>query len=151
MVFKFSLLALTPSLETWWARWLISSQKYLHLVGFSFRLCSRKQSNTTCKCCMCSSFIFEKTITSSKLINQYVKFISPRQFCINLWNLAGALHSPNSIHSHSKNPRFPTVKAVYCFDVLPVAIYQKPTFTSKQEKYPTPTRLSMASCIQGRG
>ena len=51
--------------------------------------------------------------------------------------------------SHSKNPRFPTVKAVYCFDALSIAICQKPTFRSKQENYPTPTGLSMASCIWG--
>ena len=49
-VFKFSLLGLTPSLEMWWARYLISSQKNSHLVGFSFRLCSQKWSNTTSMC-----------------------------------------------------------------------------------------------------
>ena len=41
------------------------------------------------------------------------------------------------------------VKAMYCFDASSIAICQKPVFRSKQEKYPAPTRLSMASCIQG--
>ena len=44
------------------------------------------------------------------------------------------------------NPRFLTVKAVYCFDASSIAICQKPTFRSKQEKYSVSTRLSMASC-----
>ena len=57
----------------------------------------------------------------------------------------GPLHSPNGICSHSKIPRFPTVKAVYYFNALSIVICQKPTFRSK--KYATPIRLSMASCI----
>ena len=53
--------------------------------------------------------------------------------------------------SHLKNPRFPIVKAVYCFDASSVVIYQKSTFRSRQEKYPVFMRLSMASCIWGNG
>ena len=60
----------------------------------------------------------------------------PRQFCIYLWNVAGALHSQNGMHSHSKNPKFPTVKAVYCLEAMSIAICQNPAFKSKQEKYP---------------
>ena len=52
-------------------------------------------------------------------------FTLPRQFCINLWNVAGALHSPNGMCSHSKNPKFPTVKAVYCYKASSIAICQK--------------------------
>ena len=55
------------------------------------------------------------------------------------------------MHSHSKNYRFPTMKAVYCFDVSSMVICQKPTFRSRQEKYPAHMRLSMASCIWGNG
>ena len=54
--------------------------------------------------------------------------------------MAGTLHSPNGICSHSKNPMFPTVKAVYCFEASSIVIYKNPDFKSKQEKYPAPTR-----------
>ena len=37
------------------------------------------------------------------------------------------------------------VKAVYCFEASSMAICQKPAFRSKQEKYPAPTRLSVAT------
>ena len=38
---------------------------------------------------------------------------------------------------------------MYCFDASSIVICQNPNFRSKQEKYPAPTRLLMASCIQG--
>ena len=37
-------------------------------------------------------------------------FSSHMKFCINLWNVAGALHSSNDMCSHSKNPMFPRKK-----------------------------------------
>ena len=64
-------------------------------------------------------------------------------FFINLWNVAGALHSPNSMWLHLKNPKFPMVKAVYCFKASSIAICQNLAFKSRQEKYPVPTKLSM--------
>ena len=45
-------------------------------------------------------------------------FNSPRLFSISHWNVVGALHSPNSMCSHSKNPMFLAVKVVYCFEAL---------------------------------
>ena len=69
-----------------------------------------------------------------------------RQSCINLWNVGWALHSQNSIHLHSKNPKFPMVKAVHYFQAWSNGICQKWAFKSKQ-KYPVPTKLLMASFI----
>ena len=77
---------------------------------------------------------FGKTIMSSKYIKQYVRLNLPRQFCINLWKVVGALCNPKGICSCLKNPRFLTMKAVYCFDVSSMVIWQKPTFRSRQEK-----------------
>ena len=52
---------------------------------------------------------------------------------------------------HSKNPKLPTVKGVYCFNASSIFICQNPDFRSKQAKYPSPTKLSNASCILGKG
>ena len=46
---------------------------------------------------------------------------------------------------------FPTVKVVYCSEASSIVICQNPAFKSKQEKYPAPTRLLIASCIHGVG
>ena len=80
-----------------------------------------------------------------------MRFNSPRQFCISLWNITSTLQSPKGMQSHLKNPKLPTVKAVYCFDASSIFICQNPNLRSKQEKSPAPTKLSNASCIQGRG
>ena len=53
--------------------------------------------------------------------------------------------------SHLKKPKLPTVKVVYCFNASSIFICQNPDLRSKQEKCPTPTKLSNASCILGRG
>ena len=81
--------------------------KNSHLLSLSFRLFSQKCLNTTCKHQKCSSSVLEKTIMSSKYIKHYVKFSLPRQFCINLWNVAGALHNPKGMRSNSKILRSP--------------------------------------------
>ena len=66
-------------------------------------------------------------------MRQYVRFSSLRQFCIYLWNVAGALHSPKDMQSHSKKPRLPTVNAVYCFDSSLILICQNSDFRSRHE------------------
>ena len=48
-----------------------------------------------------------------------------------------------------KESYIPTVKAVNCFEASPIASCQNPAFKSKQEKYPVPTRLLIASCTHG--
>ena len=80
-----------------------------------------------------------------------MKFNSPIQFCISHWNMASALQSPKGILSHLKNPKLPTVKAVYCFNTSFIFICQNPDFRSRQEKWLVPTKLSNASCILGNG
>ena len=70
-----------------------------------------------------------------------MRFSLLRQFCISLWNVAGALHSPMGMQSHSKNPKLLMVKAVYCLDASSILICQNPDFRSRQEKWPAPTRL----------
>ena len=80
-----------------------------------------------------------------------MKFNSPIQFCISHWKVAGTLQSLKGILSHSKNPRLPTVKAVYCFDTSSILICQNPDFRSRQEKWPASTKLSSTSCIRGNG
>ena len=52
---------------------------------------------------------------------------------------------PNGMYAYSKNPMFPMVKAVHCFEASSMAICQNPAFKSKQEKYPVPTRFLIAS------
>ena len=81
----------------------------------------------------------------------YVRFISPRQFCMQRWKVAGALHSPKGIRLHSKNPKFPAENAVYFFDSSSISICQNPDLRSRIEKYPAPTNRSRASLIRGSG
>ena len=38
------------------------------------------------------------------------------QFCMSLWKVGGALHSPKGILLHSYKAMLPNVKAVYCLD-----------------------------------
>ena len=71
-----------------------------------------------------------------------MRFNLPRQFCISLWNITSTLQSPKGMQSHSKNPKLPTVKAVYCFNASSIYICQNPNLRSKQEKCPAPTKLS---------
>ena len=56
-----------------------------------------------------------------------MRFNLLRQFCISLWNVAGTLHSPKGMHSHSKNPKLLMVKVVYCFDASSILFAKTPT------------------------
>ena len=78
-------------------------------------------------------------------------FNSPRQFCMSLWNVAGALHNPYGIRRNSYMPRLATVKAVYCQDFSDICTCQNPDFRSILEKNRAPTMDSMVSCMRGRG
>ena len=84
-------------------------------------------------------------------MRQYIRFNSPRQFCISHWKVAGALHSPKGMLSHSKKPRLPTVNAVCCFDDSSILICQNADFKSRHEIHPAPTKLSNAFWILGSG
>ena len=53
-----------------------------------------------------------------------MRFNMPRQICISHWKVAGSLQSPKGMQSHSKNPKLPTVKAVYCLDASSIFISQ---------------------------
>ena len=82
-------------------------------------------------------------------MRQYIRFSSPREFCINCWYVAGALQSPKGRQLHLKKPRLPTVNAVYCFEDSSILICQNLDFRSRHEKWPAPTKLSKASRILG--
>ena len=58
---------------------------------------------------------------------------SPRQFCINLWNVARVLHSPNGMHSHSKNTMFSMVKVVYSCRGSSIVICQIPLLSPSKK------------------
>ena len=78
------------------------------------------------------------------------KLRSPRQLYINLWKVAGALVAPKGILLHSKNPKGPKVKAVYCLLSSSISPCQYPDFESKDEKTQDPFSLSRVSSILGR-
>ena len=48
--------------------------------------------------------------------------------------MAGALHNPKGKQSHSKKPKLPTLKAVYCFDASSIFICQNPDFRVQARK-----------------
>ena len=70
-------------------------------------------------------------------------------FAFNLWKVTGAFAQSEWHVFKLKNTKFPTVNVVYCFKASSMAICQKPTSKSKQERHPAPTKLSVASWIQG--
>ena len=140
-----------PSAEILCPRNIICLHRKLHFEGFSFSPCSWKCLNMACNWRRWSSSIFEYTITSPRYTRAKVRFNSPRQFCISLWNVAGALHNPYTIQRNSYTPRLPTVKAVYCRDFSNIRTCQIPDFTSILEKNQAPTMDSMVSCMWGRG
>ena len=80
-----------------------------------------------------------------------MRLSSPRQFCINLWNVAGMLHSPYGIRRNLYTPMLPTEKVVYWRAFSDIFTCQKPLFRSMQEKCRAPTMLSIVSCIWGKG
>ena len=82
---------------------------------------------------------------------QYVKFSSPKAFCIRYWKVTGVLQSPKSIRVNLQNPRFPTVKVVYCWDLGAILTCQNLLLKSILEKCVAPAILSNASWIHGKG
>ena len=80
-----------------------------------------------------------------------IQLSASRQFCISLWRVAGALHSPKDMWSHLKKPRLPMVNAMYCYEDSSILICQNPDFRSRHEKWPAPTKLSNASWILSSG
>ena len=109
-------------------------EKKLHFNGFSFRLCSLNWPKTMHRQWRCSSAVCEKTTMSSSYMRQYIRFSSSRQFCINCWNMDGALHRPKGMWSHIKKPRLSTVNAVYCFDNSSILICQNLDFRARHKK-----------------
>ena len=75
----------------------------------------------------------------------------PRQFCMSLWNIAGALHNPYGILRNSYTPRLPTVKAVYCRDFSDIRTCQNPDFKSMLGKNLAPTMDSSGLLHPGQG
>ena len=60
---------------------------------------SASLSNTSDSLSTCSSKVLENTTMSSKYMRQGCKLMSPKQFSINLWNVA--LHNPKGMQLHS--------------------------------------------------
>ena len=80
-----------------------------------------------------------------------MRFNSPRQFCMSLWNVAGALHNPHSIRRNSHMPKLPTVKAAHYQDFSDIRTCQNQDCRPILEKNWAPTMDTMVSCIRGRG
>ena len=72
----------------------------------------------------------------------------PDSFASVFWNVAGTLPQPER-HAFTFKECSPQQKQYIAFEASSIAISQNPAFRSKQEKYPAPTRLSIASCICG--
>ena len=57
-------------------------------------------------------------------MSHVAKFNFPMQLYIRCWNIVGALHSLNRLHSHWKKPNIPRVKAVYFLESSTIGICQ---------------------------
>ena len=74
---------------------------------------------------------------------------SPRQDCINLWKVAGALVNPKGMHSHSQKPSGPMVNAVRGLASSLNTTCQYPDFKSCVENHTAPCKQSKVSSILG--
>ena len=108
--------------------------------------------NTTCKWCKCSSSSLQENnhISWDKSGNMSDS-ITQSSFASTIRRLLEFCRAQTAFAHTPKNPRFPMVKAVYCFDSSSILACQKPNLRSKQEKCPTPTKLSITSWICGSG
>src|SRR6266542_5046979 len=74
-----------------------SCSNYLHLLGFNLRLASLIFLSTARTCFICSSFVLEWMITSSRYTSTNLPTYGLNILFINLWKVAGALHNPKGI------------------------------------------------------
>ena len=65
-----------------------------------------------------------------------MRFNSPKQLCMSLWKVGGALHSPKGILSHSYKPMLPKVKVAYCLDSSSIGTCQNLELRSKVDNGP---------------
>jgi hypothetical protein len=103
-----------------WPKYIKEVFANSHLDIFTYNFSFLSTSNTFLTCIMCSSQVFLKirissryTITKSSIKGQKTSFMTRMK-------VAGALHSPNDITSHSYNPCF-VLKVV--FQASPSAIW----------------------------
>lgn len=69
----------------------------LHFFMLAYNSFSHKMSNTSCKCCKCSSKFLLYTKISSKNTNTNLLRQGLKIVFINSWNVKGALVCPNGI------------------------------------------------------
>src|SRR6266545_5281078 len=74
-----------------------SCSNHLHFVGFSLRLASLIFWSTARTCLICSSFVLEWIITSSRYTLTNLPIYGLNILFISLWKVAGALHNPKGI------------------------------------------------------
>src|SRR6266542_481414 len=74
-----------------------SRSNHLHLLGFNLRLASLIFWSTACTCLICSSFVLEWMITSSRYTSTNLPIYGLKILFISLWKVAGALHSLKGI------------------------------------------------------
>src|SRR6266508_1855295 len=70
---------------------------YLHLLGFNFRLAFLIFWSTARTYLICSFFVLEWMITSSRYTSTNLPMYGLNILFISLWNVAGALHNPKGI------------------------------------------------------
>ena len=121
-----------------------------HFFGAKNREYSTSLFNMARKWLKCSSNVFENTITSSKYTRQLCHFSPASTTSIILWNVAGALHSPNGITLNCHSPAG-EIKAVFSLSSSRNGICQYPHFRSNVEKCFAPSRAASKSSMRGRG
>ena len=60
------------------------------------------------------------------------------------------MQNPKGMHSHSKNHRFPTVKAVYCFNTLSMVNLPKPHFQVQAREISGPYKTFNSFLFMGQ-
>jgi hypothetical protein len=83
--------------DTMCPTYLIFGIKNEHFPGDNFKLCSLILSKTNFKRSTCSSYVLEKTITSSMKIQHMCRCKSDKHSCINHWYVPGEFDNPNGI------------------------------------------------------
>src|SRR6266511_2310991 len=101
-----------------------SCSTHLHLLGFNLRLASLIFCNTARTCLICSSFVLEWMITSSRYTSTNLPMYGLKILFISLWKLAGALHNPKGI-----------TRNWYCLFLILNVVFSRSLFLTKTCQY----------------
>ena len=133
-----------------WPRYCSSARPNALFLRFALSLCSRSLVSTQCKCSAWLCLFFEKTSISSRYTIANTSSFSARTWSMSLWNVAGALTSPNGSTVYSYKPHRDW-KAVRCWSLSATLTWWYAYVRSIFEYTVEPPSLSNILSMRGIG